>query len=425
MKIEREIRNDHIARIEGKAGITVEIGDEIRARINVTEGPRFFEVITKGKHYDEAAAICSRICSFCSIPHKLTPIEAIENALNIEVSEQIKMLRQVLYFGNMVESHALHLYLFVLPDYLGYPDAFSMAEKYPEIMKHGLKLKNFGAMVQEILGGREIHPENAIVGGFGKLPEQKDMKKIYDMAKEAINSAIATVDFFTEYEYPHYVNLARNHLSIKPYEGYGVYGNEIISSDGFSFGIEKYKENIVEEVVPYSFAKRGKYNNEPFMVGALSRLVNNAKLLDGKAKELLSSYSNFLKEDNCFANNFAQAIELVYFIERIAEMAERARIGKQEAIEPEEKNGRGYAVTEAPRGLLIYEVDVEDGIVKYMNVITPTAMFLPMMEIDALNMAKGMWEDGYKDVDLIGNKVEMTVRAYDPCISCSVHVIKI
>ncbi|MCD6331556.1 MAG: Ni/Fe hydrogenase subunit alpha [Thermoplasmata archaeon] len=425
MKIEREIKVDHLARIEGKAGVIVEIGEDIKAKIKVTEGPRFFELITKGKKYDDAVAICPRICSFCSIPHKLTPIEAVENALGIEVSEQTKLLRNILYFANMVESHALHLYLFAIPDYLGYPDAFSMAKEHLELVKNGLELKDFGAKAQSLIGSREIHPENAIVGGFGKIPSKNDMEKVKEMAKEVIKKAVATVDFFAEYEYPSYINYERNHLSIKPYEGYGVYGNEIVASDGFSFNVSYYKENIKEEVVPYSFAKRGKYKDKPFMVGALSRLTNNHALLDGEAKELLNNYKQFLNPSNCFANNFAQAIEMVYFIEKIAELAENYEGKDESKAEAEKKSGKGYAVTEAPRGLLIYEVEIEDEIVKYMNVITPTAMFLPMMEVDVVNMAKGMWENGYKDIDLIGKKVEMVIRAYDPCISCSVHVIKI
>ncbi len=425
MKIEREIKNDHLARIEGKAGVVVEIGDEIRARINVTEGPRFFEILTKGKNYEEAAAICPRICSFCSIPHKLTPLEAIENALNVEVTEQTKLLRQMLYFGNMVESHALHLYLFAIPDYLGYHDAFSMAKEYPDLMRNGMDLKNFGAMVQNILGSREIHPENAVVGGFGKLPEQQEIEKIKEMAYNVMDAAVATAEFFLDYEYPSYVNLERNHLAIKPHNGYDVYGNEIVASDGFYFSVDKYKEYIKEEVAPYSFAKRGKYKGKPFMVGALSRIVNNHNLLEGKAKELLNSHSEFVKAENSFSNNFCQALEIVYFIEKIAEMAENIKIRKEEKVKPEEKDGKGYAVTEAPRGLLIYEVEIENDRVNYMNVITPTAMFLPMMEIDVKNMAEGMWKNGYKDIDLIGKKVEMVIRAYDPCISCSVHVIRL
>jgi len=426
MKIIREIQVDHLARIEGKAGIEVNIGEEIEAKINVTEGPRFFEVITKDKKYDEAVAIFSRICSFCSIPHKLTPIEAVEHALNIVPSEQTKKLRELLYISNVIYSHALHLYLFVIPDYLGYPDAFTVAKKNGDLIKNGFLLKDFGADIQSIIGGRSIHPENAIVGGFGKIPSKIEMKKIKKMADDVVEKAIKTVEFFAEYEYPEYVNKERRHLSIKPYEEYGVYGSSIISSDNSSFDVEKYKKHLIESVVSHSFAKHGTFKGEPYMVGAISRLINNLSLLKGEAKELADKYKNFISSKNCFANNFAQAIELVYFVERAKELAdELTEIKEEKKAEAGKDSGEGYAVTEAPRGLLIYYTKIENGLVKSVDIITPTAMFLPMMESDIASMAEGLWNDGYKDVDLIGKKVEMVARSYDPCISCSVHVAKL
>lgn len=427
MKIMREIQVDHLARIEGKAGIEVEIGDEgIKAKINVTEGPRFFEVISRNKKYNEAMQIFSRICSFCSIPHKLTPIEAVEKALNIVPSEQTRKLRELLYISNVIYSHALHLYLFVIPDYLGYPDAFSVAKKNGDLIKNGLFLKDFGAEIQSIIGSRSIHPENAMVGGFGKLPSKREMERIKEKADDALKKSIETVEFFAEYEYPEYVNKERRHLSIKPHGGYGVYGDIIISSDGSSFSIEKYKENLIESIVNHSFAKHGSFKNEPYMVGAISRLVNNIPMLKGYAEELVEKYSNFISPKNCFANNFAQSIELVYFIERAKELADDLiKIKEERKAEVKKDAGEGYAVTEAPRGLLIYYIKVKNGLVKEVDIITPTAMFLPMMEVDIAAMAEGLWNDGYKDVDLIGKKVEMVVRAYDPCISCSVHVAKL
>ena len=428
MKIKKEIKVDHLARIEGKAGIDVEIKDgSIDARMVVTEGPRFFEVITKNKRYEDAVAIFPRICSFCCTPHKLTPIEAVEDALDIQPSEQTKKLRELLYLGNMVESHALHLYLLVVPDYLGYSDAFEVARRGGGgMVKDGIFLKDVGAEIQTVIGSRSIHPENAIVGGFGKVPPKEKIEKIEKMAGEGLQKAVDAVEFFAEYEYPSYVNGSRRHLSIKPYEGYGVYGNEIISSDGHSFKIEDYKEHLNEEVASYSFAKRGKFMGEPYTVGAISRLVNNSALITGKAKELMEKYREFVNPENCFANNFAQAIEMVYFLERIKELASELHDIKDESIaKPERNSGDGYAVTEAPRGMLIYYMGIEDGIVKNVDVITPTAMFLPMMEVDISSMAKGLWEDGYQDREFIGKKIEMVARSYDPCISCSVHVTRL
>jgi len=427
MKITKEIQVDHLARIEGKAGIEVEVSDEdIGVKLTVTEGPRFFEVITRDKKYDDAVSIFPRICSFCCTPHKLTPIEAVEDALGISPSEQTRKFRELLYIGNMIESHALHLYLLVVPDYLGYPDAFAVAKKEGGLVKDGIFLKDVGAGIQTDIGSRSIHPENAIVGGFGKLPSKEKMEKIERMADEGIQKALGAVEFFAEYEYPSYVDGERRHLSIKPYDGYGVYGDEIVSSDGKSFGVREYKNNLYEEVATYSFAKRGKFMGEPYMVGAISRLVNNSSMLTGRARELVSRYSEFMVPRNCFANNFAQAIELVYFLERAKELASELKDAVDERrAEPERTSGEGYAVTEAPRGLLIYYMGIENGIVKDVDVITPTAMFLPMMEVDIAAMAEGLWKDGYRDGEFIKKKIEMVSRSYDPCISCSVHVTRL
>ncbi len=427
MKISQEITVDHIARIEGKAGIDVDVSDEgVEAKLTVTEGPRFFETITKNKHWRDAVAIFPRICSFCSTPHKLTPIEAVEQALDVEPSEQTRLLRELLYLGNIIESHALHLYLLVIPDYLGYPDAFAVAEQQSSLVKDGIYLKDIGAEIQSSLGSRSIHPESALVGGFGKLPGWNKMQGIRDMAEQGIATAERAVDFFTEYEYPSYVDSPRRHLSITCPDHYGVYGTEIMSSDDDSFHVEDYIYHLQEHVAPYSFAKRGSYKDEPFMVGALSRLANNGDLLTGRARELMEQHSAFLTPDNPFANNYAQAIEMVSFLERIRDLIDEIGEPEQEQpAEPSRSSGEGVAVTEAPRGLLIYSIGIEDDRVVEADVITPTAMFLPMLEVDIGDMATGLWQNGCRDEQTIAGKLEMVSRAYDPCISCSVHVTRL
>ena len=427
MKVTQEITVDHLARIEGKAGIEVDISDDsVEAKLNITEGPRFFEVITKNKHWREAVTIFPRICSFCCTPHKLTPIEAVEQALDVEPSKQTRLLRELLYLGNVVESHALHLYLLVVPDYLGYPDAFAVAEKQSGLVKDGIFLKDIGVEIQSALGSRSIHPESALVGGFGKLPGRDKMQEIRSMADQGIAKAERAVEFFAEYEYPSYVNSERRHLSIACPDHYSVYGDEIVSSDGDSFQVEDYIYHLQEHVAPYSFAKRGIYKDEPYMVGAQSRLINNCELLTGRAGELMEQHSSMVIPDNPFANNFAQAIEMVYFLERIKELIDEIGEPVQEDLaKPTRSTGEGYAVTEAPRGLLIYYLSIEDDLVIDADVITPTAMFLPMMEVDIADMATGLWQDGCKDEKTIANKVEMVSRAYDPCVSCSVHVTRL
>ncbi|RLF83299.1 Ni/Fe hydrogenase subunit alpha [Thermococci archaeon] len=420
---------DHIARVEGKGGIEIVTSDEgiKEVKLNIIEGPRFFEAITLGKKLEEALAVYPRICSFCSAAHKLTALEAAEKAIGFTPRPEIQDLRDLLYIGDMIESHVLHLYLLVLPDYLGYSNPLAMVDKYKKEIEYAMALKNIGSKIMDYLGSRAIHQENAILGGFGKLPTRGQFEELKKELKEVLPMAEYTVELFSKLEqYEEVKDKEMIHMAVKPRNGvYGIFGDYIKVSDGFEFPVEDYKKHIVEKVVGHSFAKHSFYNNEKhFMVGALSRIVNNADLLYGKAKELYNQYKDLLRYDNCFANNFAQALELVYFIERAIDIIDDtlAKWPIKERDEVEIKDGFGVSITEAPRGLVAYALEVKDGKVNYADIITPTAMNLAIMERHVRMMAEKHWQDDPETLKLL---TEMTVRAYDPCISCSVHVVKL
>ncbi|HHI00266.1 MAG: Ni/Fe hydrogenase subunit alpha [Thermotogae bacterium] len=419
---------DHIARVEGKGGIEIVTSDEgvKEVKLNIMEGPRFFEAITLGKKLDEALAIYPRVCSFCSAAHKLTALEAAEKAIGFTPRPEIQDLRELLYIGDMIESHVLHLYLLVLPDYLGYSNPLAMVDKYKKEIEYAMALKNIGSKIMDYLGSRAIHQENAILGGFGKLPTKAQFEELKRELKEALSLAEYTVELFSKLEqYEEVTDDEMVHMAVKPRNGvYGIYGDYIKVSDGFEFPVEDYKNHIVEKVVEHSFAKHSFYKGKPFMVGAISRIVNNADLLYGKAKELYNQYKDLLGYNNCFANNLAQALELVYFVERAIDVIDDtlAKWPVKERDEVEIRNGFGVSITEAPRGLLVYALEVKDGRVSYADIITPTAMNLAIMERHVRMMAENHWQDDPERLKLLA---EMTVRAYDPCISCSVHVVRL
>lgn len=419
---------DHIARVEGKGGIEIVAGDEgvKEVRLNIIEGPRFFEAITLGKKIDEALAIYPRVCSFCSAAHKLTAIEAAEKAVGFTPREEIQTIRDLVYIGDMIESHALHLYLLVLPDYLGYSNPLAMVDRYKKEIEYAMKLKNIGAKIMDIIASRPIHQENAIMGGFGKLPTKSQFEGLRRELKEALPIAEYTVELFSKLEqYTEVEDREMVHMAVKPRKDvYGIYGDYIKVSDGFEFPVEDYKKWIVESVVEHSFAKHSFYKEKPFMVGAISRVVNNADLLYGKARELYGKYKGLLRYDNCFANNFAQALELVYFVERAIDEIDEilAKWPIRERDDVPINDGFGVSITEAPRGLLVYALEVKDGKVSYADIITPTAMNLAIMERHVRMMAEKHYMD---EPERLKYLAEMTVRAYDPCISCSVHVVRI
>lgn len=428
-KIKDPIRVDHLARIEGKAGLEVTIDENQvkEIKVNIIQGPRFFEAITVGKPLNEATAVFPRICSFCASAHKITALEAAENAINLEVSEQTKHLRELMYLGDQIESHALHLFLLALPDFMGYTDGFSMAKEYPDTIKIALKLKDIGARIQTVLGSRYIHQENAIIGGFGKLPHKTTLSTISNELGELKVPSELALELFGQFDLWPEVTAERTHMAIKPYnESYTVLGDTVVTTTKDEFSENTYKDFICERVVPHSFAKHSFYNNKPFMTGAISRYTLFKDRLTERAKELGRKYQDYLVPNNPLSNNFAQAVELVHFVERaqhIADMYTEQISNEQRPIIDFDNAGLGISLTEAPRGIVAYTLDVDtDGIVKAADVITPTSMFLALMEADLGKMAQGLIDQGIKDENTIKHKLETVVRSYDPCVSCSVHI---
>lgn len=418
---------DHIARVEGKGGIEIIVSDEgvKEVKLNIIEGPRFFEAITLGKKLDEALAIYPRVCSFCAAAHKLTAVEAAEKAIGFTPREEIQALRDVLYIGDMIESHALHLYLLVLPDYLGYSSPLKMVDEYKKEIGIALELKNLGSWIMDELGSRAIHQENAVLGGFGKLPDKSVLEKMKEKLKEALPKAEYTFELISKLEQYGEVEGPITHIAVKPRgDVYGIYGDYLKASDGVEFPSEEYREHIKEFVVEHSFAKHSHYKEKPFMVGAISRVVNNADTLYGRAKELYESHRDLLRATNPFANNLAQALELVYFTERAIDLIDEA-LAKwpiKPRDEVEIRDGFGVSTTEAPRGVLVYALKVENGRVSYADIITPTAFNFAQMEQHVRMMAEKHYNDDPEKLKLLA---EMVVRAYDPCISCSVHVARL
>ncbi|WP_455464050.1 nickel-dependent hydrogenase large subunit [Candidatus Hodarchaeum mangrovi] len=433
IKIMKTLKTDHIARIEGKAGLEIEvINNKIQdIKVNVVEGPRFFEAITIGKPLEEAISVYPRICSFCSAAHKITAIQAAEAALGLEPTDQTKKLRELMYIGDHIESHTLHLYLLSLPDFLNYPSAMDMAKDYPAIISDALILKDIGADIQKIIGSRYIHQENALVGGFGKLPSKDTLVKLVQTLESFKKLPENALKAFSRHSLWPEAARERVHLALKPYTDYGIFGDTIMINNGKSFLINHYKHNLIEKVENHSFAKHYFYNNHSFMTGALSRITLFGDKLFGRAKELFNSHKEFLDPANPLSNNYAQAIELVYFLEKAHMLAEdlASTINENEPrIKPSFKNIKnnsiGISVTEAPRGLLIYTLGVDKkGIITTSDIITPTAMFLAIIEEDVKQLAHALSqkETTGQKLESISHKLEIIVRSYDPCISCSVH----
>ncbi len=406
-------------RVEGSgtAEVVIEDGEVKDVRLKIVEGPRFFELLTRGRQYYDVPDLEARICAICYASHSVASVLGIERALNVIVPEEISMLRELALLGELLESHALHLYLLVAPDLFGYPDAIRMASKHGELVREGMALKAFGNRIRELIGGREIHGINIKPGGFGRYPDAQELTEVERESEALLESAEQAAKIFA---------------GVKPYGGVA---NHFAATDGYLMGdsmISKegrfqYFERIEEHSPVYSFAKQSLYRGEPFLVGALARLLLKADMLTPRARGLLEQQKEKLETGYTSYNNLAQAIELVYGLERVHEITgtllDRGITGENVPIEVGE-GGEGIGYVEAPRGVLVHHYRIDrEGKVEYSNIITPTAMNHAMMETSLLEEAKALYAEA--DEREMVQRLEETVRAFDPCISCSVHVVKL
>jgi sulfhydrogenase subunit alpha len=427
MSSKKNITIEPLARVEGHGGIKVEIKDNkiSKVEVRILEGPRLFEELVVGKTPQEDLSIVPRICAICNLSHKYAALRGLEKAVGVTADTTTKLYRELMHHGEMIESHSLHIYFLALPDFLGYDNAVAMADKYGDTVVKALQTKKFGNKIMRMMGGRMIHGENPIIGGFSKLPTKEALKEIKEEAMELLDFAIATIDLLGGLEIPDHMERETQFLCCKPPgEEYGYYGDILITSDGEEHPAENYKNVIKERVVSHSFAKRGQYKDKPFTVGALARVLLIGERLKDKAKEAYDKLVTDRWQRNPLFNNHAQAIEQVYSLEGIIETVDQLLVSEEaEITQPTQETGIGTGAVEAPRGTLIHHYEVKNGLIAAADFITPTAMFLD--DIEAFIRTGGEQLLAKKQLDNIELQFEMIARAYDPCISCSAHLVEV
>lgn len=425
------IRIEHLARVEGHGGVTVllEDGAVSGVRFDVFEGARLVETLVRGRSYEDVSQILSRICAICSVAHALTSIKATERAFGVEVSPQTNLLRDLLFRGENIESHALHLFFLALPDYLGYPSAVALAKDYPDAVKIALRLKQLGNTIQEVIGGRAVHPVNAVIGGFGRVPAEDQLIALREALLAGIADCRTAVDLLATLPPADFCHTGTVFAALDSQGGYGYFhGEEVtIVTNGARTQLagEDYLSFTNERAVPHSHAKHSSFNGRPYMVGALARLTAHHEKLDGEAHEVMRKLGLALPSDDPMDNNKAQAVELSadlrLALETVEQLLAKGAVDEAPAaFRP--RAGAGTAVTEAPRGILIhsYRYD-EEGRIAAADVITPTALNAASVE-DHLRCS--VEQAGTRETAELQRRLEMIVRAYDPCISCSVHLVR-
>lgn len=423
----KKISVEHLARVEGNGGISATIDGKVvtNVKFSVYEGPRLVERLTLGKTPEEDVNIVPRICAICSISHKYAVLRAMENALSVKVSSKVSLLRELMHMGEMIESHSLHIYYLALPDYVGFPNAIAMASKFDLEVRIALEMKEFANHIMKTISGRYIHGENPVIGGFGKFPSDEELAWIKSRAIQFMPFVMKTVKLFCELDYPDCPEEDTVYACCNPGKNtYGFVGDEILLSTGKTIKKEDYKGLTNEFVVSHSYAKRSLYKGKPYSVGALARVNNLGDRLKGEARKIYQRYFNRRWKRNPLFNNAAQALEILYAFERIPSIVDKMlKLSNPPLVTCTKKDGRGTGIVEAPRGLLIHSYEISGGLVSYTDIVTPTAQNAEDIERYCLIAAQKFLYRG--EEDKIRDRMELVVRAYDPCISCSAHMAEV
>lgn len=415
----------YVARVEGQGGINVEVTGvgEAKAQFKVFEPMRFFEAFLVGRKYYEVHEITSRICGICPIAHQITAVRAVENALKVEVSAQTKALRRLLSLSGWIQSHTLSLYFLTAPDYLGFGSAIEMASEYTDAVRQALRLKKVGNDLGELIGGRAIHPISAVVGGFTKAPRKEELAEILLCLKKEKEGIWDTVNLFRSFNYPE-IDRETELVAITNGKEYAVNEGRLASSHGLDSPEVEYRIHVQEKEVNYSNTKKSLINGKDFLSGPIARVNRNYQKLTSDAKKAAEQLGLSLPCYDPFMNIKARVVELVYALDEAIRIIDTIRLDfSEQPIKAEVGTPcEGAALTEAPRGLLYhwYKLD-SSGIVQKADIVTPTAHNSANIEASLCALAPKLLKQG-QDITF---GCEKLIRAYDPCISCSVHVSRL
>jgi sulfhydrogenase subunit alpha len=429
----RTITVPHLGRIEGHGGIRVRLSGASVHEVNldVFEGSRYYEALLVGRPFSEVQGIITRVCAICSASHTVAALGALERALGVEVSPRVHHLRGLLALGATIESHALHVFALALPDFLGLDSVLAMAGKHPAEVAFALRLKQLGNRVQELVGGRAIHPINTLVGGFGRLPGAGELRSVRDGLAAALPEMRAAVELVAGIPVPSWPEQETVFLAVRPYEeAYRFRGDVLCTTRGDEVPVARYGELVSEYAVGHSQSKHAELvSGGSYVVGALARLRLWGRYLGGQAREAFLRLFPDGVPDNVLWNTRAQAVELVHALERGVEVCDlllAMPAAGRELAPVAVRAGRGACALEVPRGTLIHEYALDqEGRVTSANVITPTAQNLANVERDLRRAVEVMLASEPSATDArLKQGMELVVRAYDPCVSCSVHLVR-
>ncbi len=421
----RTIKVDYLARVEGEGAFTVVVKDGAvqSAELRIFEPPRFFEAFLRGRGFAEAPDITARICGICPVAYQMSSVHAMEDALGVAVGGQLRALRRLLYCGEWIESHTLHVYMLHAPDFLGYDGAIDMARDHGDAVRRGLALKKIGNEIVTLVGGREIHPINVRVGGFYRVPTRRELAPLAENLKRARDMALETVRWVAGFDFPDrrrdYIHVALRHPDEYPFnEG------RIVSSRGLDIPVSRYDDNFAEIHVKRSTALQSRMTDgSAYLVGPLARYSLNFDRLSPLARDAARAAGLGATCSNPYQSIVVRAVEVLWACDEALRIIDAYDEPDAPAVDFVARAGTGYAATEAPRGLLYHRYSLEaDGTIAAAQIVPPTSQNQATIEEDLTSYVGG-WLD--LPDEALQHRCEQTIRNYDPCISCATHFLRL
>ena len=419
----RVIRTDYLARVEGEGAMTVRLenGRVEHVELRIFEPPRFFEALLRGRGFAEAPDITARICGICPVAYQTSAVNALENLCGVEVPEPIRRLRRLLYCGEWIESHALHVYMLHAPDFLGYAGAVELARDAPQAVARGLALKKTGNEVMTVVGGREIHPINVRVGGFYRAPGKRELRALVEPLERAREAALETVRWTAGFDFPER-SVECELVALSQPDEYAIERGRIHSDAGLDIAPGEYDEHFEEEQVEHSTALHSRLRERgTYLCGPLARFSLNHEKLSPLAQQTARDAGLEAPCRDPFRSIVVRSVELVYACDEALRLIDGYEEPDVPAVPVEPLAGTGFGVSEAPRGLLYhrYRVDAE-GTILDAKIVPPTSQNQQAIE-DDLRDVVGRY--AHLDDDELRGLCEQTIRNYDPCISCATHFL--
>ena len=421
----KRIQVDYLARVEGEGAldVVIENGQVEHVALEIFEPPRFFEGLLRGRDFQEAPDITARICGICPVAYQMSAVHAMEDVCGVEITPEIRALRRLLYCGEWIESHVLHVYMLHAPDFLGKHNIVEVAQEHPEIVERGLRLKKTGNAIVGLLGGREIHPINVRVGGFYKIPSRTEFEELARSLEQSLEDALATVRWVSQFDFPDF-ETDYELVSLQHPDEYPFNEGRIVSNRGLDIDAREFHEHFAEEHVRHSTAlhcrllERGHY-----FVGPLARMHHNFERLTEQARRAALDHGVGPDCRNPFRSIVVRAVETVFAVEEALRIIRTMERPERPFVEVTPRAGIGLAATEAPRGMLHHTYRIDgDGAIEHAQIIPPTSQNQASIEDDLRQFIAprvAMADDELRW------QCEQAVRNYDPCISCSTHFLKI